>query len=163
MAEVVAVADETMEQIRRLSHGLRPPALERFGLGSAVEGLCTELGERSPLQVTCEVAPMPSLPDDVAISLYRVLQEATTNIVRHAEAKSVHVALTREEDAIQLKIVDDGKGFSNEAAVRFENGGGIGLETMHERIELFDGTFTVDSVAGRGTTIIARVPYAPRA
>jgi signal transduction histidine kinase len=157
LAEAVETTDRTMEQIRRLAHGLHPPVLDKFGLGAAAEGLCDDFAARTPLQVELKLEPLPPLDDQCAISLYRVLQEGLTNAARHAEAETVGVTLGQENGVITLAINDDGRGFDpGDGGAAAQSG--MGLAGMQERIELLGGRLEIDSAPGRGTRILARVP-----
>ncbi len=158
LAEAVDTTDQTMEQIRRLAHGLHPPVLDKFGLGPAIEGLCDDFAGKTHLDIQAQVGPLPTLDDQLAISLYRVLQEALTNVVKHAEAHRIEVALSDEGDSIELSVSDDGQGFVP-AFERVISPSGMGLAGMQERVELLGGELQVDSTPGQGTQIVARVPH----
>jgi signal transduction histidine kinase len=158
LTEVVDTADQTMERIRRLAHGLHPPVLDKFGLGPAAEGLCDDFVSKTHLDIQFRDKPLPSLGEQSAISLYRVLQEALTNVVKHADATVVKVTLAHEDDWIVLSVSDNGQGFTvfEETAI---SPGGMGLAGIQERVELLDGQLYIDSAPGQGTRIIVRVPY----
>lgn len=159
LGDVAGLADETMETLRMLAHDLRPPGLDAFGLNVALEGLCYDFGVRTNLPVTYSGVELPKLPTTVALSMYRVVQEALTNIAKHAEARAVQVFLTFEEGSLDLAIVDDGKGFSVEAdGVDPRERSGIGLVSMQERAELLGGKLEVDTAPGRGTRLKVRIP-----
>jgi signal transduction histidine kinase len=81
LAEAIELTDETMERIRRLAHGLRPPALDALGLNTALEGLCREVASRAGLEMAYDGRELPRLPDTMAVSLYRFVQEALTNVI----------------------------------------------------------------------------------
>jgi signal transduction histidine kinase len=97
------------------------------------------------------------LPKDVALVLYRVLQEALTNAVKHAGVRDISVALRGREDEIELEIMDTGIGFDQKSALRSH---GLGLASMQERLNLVHGEFAIDSRPGAGTRVCARVPIA---
>jgi PAS domain S-box-containing protein len=158
LAEAVDTADQTMEKIRRLAHGLHPPVLDKFGLRPAIEGLCDDFASKTHLDIQAHVDPLPSLDDQLAISLYRVLQEALTNVVKHADATGVDVALIHEGNSIELSVSDDGQGFVP-AVEKVISPGGMGLAGMQERVELLGGELYVDSRPGQGTRIVVRVPH----
>jgi len=149
----VAAANAGLTDVRRIARGLRPVVLEELGLVPAVERLCEEIfsahGTRPELSIRLQQGIRFSPAVEMAV--FRVLQEALTNCVRHSSASRVRVELSGNSDAIRLTIDDDGCGFepgSHPAA-------SLGLHGMRERVELLDGRFTVRSSPGAGTTISA--------
>jgi signal transduction histidine kinase len=162
LSEAIELTDQTMEHIRLLAHGLRPPALDTLGLNAAVEGQCLEFTNRSGLEVRYEGCDLPRLADATAISLYRFVQEALTNVAKHAEASQVQVSLCCEGDQLRLTIVDDGRGFASaEEAGQSDASVGMGLIGMEERMALLQGALTIESEPGKGTRLIAAVPLHP--
>jgi signal transduction histidine kinase len=155
--EAVALADATTDRIRRLAQDLRPPALSALGLNATLEGLCRAVAGQARLAVDYGGAELPGVPDPIAIHLYRCLQEALTNIVRHARAHHVQVALTHDGTAIRLQVEDDGAGFDPGAQGRLSQG--LGLTGMRERLELVHGRLEIASSPGRGTRLAATVPW----
>lgn len=156
LTEAIDLTDQTMEQIRLLAHDLRPPVLDTFSLNAALEGLCQEYAGRSDLHVTYQGVELPSLPDAVAISFYRFLQEALTNVAKHARASQVQVILDVHDTSIELSVTDDGKGFASHALLSSDKG--IGLVGAQERFELLGGQLVVRSTPGKGTRLMARAP-----
>jgi two-component system, NarL family, sensor histidine kinase DevS len=144
----------TLQDVRRLAVELRPKALDDFGLVPALERLAENFREQTGIAVELEARLGPArLPGEVETALYRITQEALTNVVKHARARSVSIVLTPKDGSVSAVIEDDGQGF--------EQGGGdegLGLLGMKERVELIDGKLTVESSAGSGTTIVAEVP-----
>ncbi|HZX33174.1 MAG TPA: cache domain-containing protein [Rhodocyclaceae bacterium] len=157
MDQGLAALGGALSELRRISHDLRPSALDDLGLHAALRQLAVEFGERSGVAVDTDVeAPGPILRGEAAISLFRIAQEALTNVERHAGARRVWVALHHEGEALRLSIRDDGAGF-DPARVDHPGNGGIGLRNMRERIEHFGGTLAVKSGAD-GTEIAASLP-----
>jgi len=145
---------ETLQDVRRLAVELRPKALDDFGLGPALRRLGHSISEGGELDVQVEARLQDErLPGDVETAVYRIVQEALTNVIKHASARRVSVVLTRKNDAVKAVIEDDGCGFDPKAA-----GGGIGLIGMRERVELLDGHLEIDSAPGVGTTLILDLP-----
>lgn len=159
LTEAVDLADQTMEQIRMLAHDLRPPVLDTFSLNASLEGLCQEFAGRSDLRITYHGVELPSVPDAVAISFYRFLQEALTNVTKHANASDVQVVLNIEKKVVALSVRDDGEGFA--AGVKPSSKKGIGLIGAQERFELLGGSLSIKSTPGQGTRLTARVPLDP--
>jgi two-component system NarL family sensor kinase len=146
---------EIFVKIRRLAQDLRPPILDALGLNVSMQTYCTEFTRRTHLPVTFEVDVLPtSLPDIYNITLYRLLQEALNNIIKHAQATHVWVDLSMEDEAIVLTIQDNGKGFEPSQA----KANGIGLSSMNERVTIAGGTLSISSTAERGTIITAQFP-----
>ena len=159
LADVAGLADETMETLRTLAHDLRPPGLDTFGLNVALEGLCYDFGARTGMTVTYEGDEQPALPTAVALSMYRLVQEALTNIAKHADATRARVVVAREDGQLSLMVIDDGKGFALDAEGSDpRQRGGIGLVSMHERAELLGGTLQIETAPGSGTQVLVRIP-----
>ena len=146
-------------EIHNLSHRLHSSKLEALGLVSALRGHCQELLAQG-LRAHFVDANVPrALPDEVELCLFRIVQEALTNVVKHSGAREAHVTLNGTNDALLLRIVDFGRGFDEVVAAGQD---GLGLVSMRERLRLIGGELTIRSRPSRGTTIDARVPL-PRA
>jgi signal transduction histidine kinase len=144
------------EDLRRLSHDLHPAALEGRGLAAALGDHCGEIERRHGLRVKLSLdGAEDSFPPDVALGLYRIVQEALANIVRHAGAHTAQVALRAASGMVRLTVADDGGGFDPGAARR---AGGIGLASLEERAQLLGGGCRIASAPGAGTEIEATVP-----
>jgi signal transduction histidine kinase len=139
-----------------LAHDLRPPGLDAFGLNVALDGLCHDFAKRTGLSVVYEGVEMPELRTAVALSIYRLVQEALTNIAKHAGARSAVVNLFCSGDSLHLSIIDDGKGFTFDA--NNYRSSGIGLVNMQERADLLGGTLEIDTAPGKGTRLTAHIP-----
>jgi PAS domain S-box-containing protein len=158
MSDAIQLTGETMEQIRLLAQGLRPPALDTVGLSSVVEGYCRDFATRTRLRLECHTQPVPPLPDTHIITLYRFLQEALTNVVRHSQATWAEVRLGYDGSFITLEVTDDGIGFDAASRMSGTAARGIGLLGMRERMELLEGTLLVESRPGQGAHLVARLP-----
>ena len=145
----------TLQDVRRLAVELRPKALDDFGLVPALERLTQGFAEHTGISVDLEASALTERPPvEVETAIYRIVQESLTNVVKHAQAHSVSVVVTRGDGRIKAVIEDDGRGFEPENA----GGEGIGLVGMRERIELLDGSLTVESSERSGTTVAIEVP-----
>ncbi len=142
--------------LRRVSHELHPAALEQLGLQAALRAHCESFGSNEQIAVDFDGAGCPSsLRDDVATCLFRVTQTALHNVARHAGAQHALVRVAGSPGTIELRIVDDGKGFDvSEARQR----AGLGLVSMEERVRMLGGRLQVTSVHGKGTTVKATMP-----
>ncbi len=159
--EAVAAVRElvvaTLHDVRRLAVELRPKVLDDFGLVPALERLTEMFSSQTGIRVRFESGLGDErLPTEVETALYRIVQEAMTNIVKHSRAHAISVALVRKPAAVAAVIEDDGEGF-DPADVR---DGGFGLVGMRERVGLLDGRLQIESTPGAGTTIVAEVPLA---
>jgi len=147
----------TLQDVRRLAVELRPKVLDDFGLVPALERLTETFAEQTGILVRFESGlGGERLPPEVETALYRIVQESLTNIVKHARAQTISIAVTRKPGAVAVVVEDDGHGF-DPADVRE---GGFGLEGMRERVGLLDGRLQVESGEGVGTTLVAEVPIA---
>ncbi|MFG6485132.1 CHASE3 domain-containing protein [Roseateles sp. BYS78W] len=151
-----ALLDQGIALKRRIIEDLRPSALSNLGLIPALEILTQEFAQRSGLQLQLELTDWP-MDDGDRLALYRLVQEALTNVLRHAKAKQVRVSLGEADDWLQLSIRDDGQGFNPEAV----GAGHHGLLGMRYRIESLGGTLQLLSAPGRGTLVLARLPRRP--
>jgi signal transduction histidine kinase len=142
--------------IQGISHRLHSSKLDVLGLVPAARSLCTELSLQRGIAIAFAHDNVPpQLPDGVALSLFRVLQEALTNAVKYADATECTVTLRGNGTGVTLEVTDDGGGFDVAAALA---GPGLGLISMQERIKLAGGVVEIASRPGAGTTVRARVP-----
>jgi len=145
----------TLQAVRRLAVELRPKALDDFGLVPALERLAESFGGETGLRVDVEANLSEArLPPEVETALYRLAQEALTNVAKHAAANHASVVVTRREGSVTLVVEDDGGGFG----ARSSGGDGLGLVGMKERVGLLGGRLAIESTEGSGTTIVAEVP-----
>lgn len=173
MAQHEPRADDELERIRRsislLEHALneirtfmgtfRPPEFERRDLVAILEGLVIQHEELSGNPVSLDIAgELPQVPLPVKISLYRILQEALSNAVRHGQARQHVVALRREPHCLVMEVADRGRGFDVDAVLSRPAGKHFGLEGMRERVLLLGGSFSIESKPGVGTRVQVRVP-----
>lgn len=157
LATALERLNDALTEVRRLSHELRPALLDTLGLPAAIGHLARSFGEHGPLAVQAHVAQPPGpLPHDVATALFRVAQEALTNVLKHAQARQVHVTLDFVGGGVQLEVRDDGRGFDADA-LRHDPHAGIGLRNMHERMEALGGRLELRS-GPDGTRVVAEVP-----
>jgi signal transduction histidine kinase len=145
----------TLQDVRRLAVELRPKALDDFGLVPAIERLVDTFREHTGIEVDLEPRlGGERLPPDIETTLYRITQEALTNVVKHAQARHVSIVLTRRDGSVSAVIEDDGRGFGKGEP----DSDGLGLLGMRERIALVGGRLEVESSAGSGTTLSIEVP-----
>lgn len=154
------IVSSTLEDLGRLVRGLHPQVLDDLGFRAAVERHAAEMSRVHGLSVDVEFveSARSELSTGTATALYRLVQEALTNTVRHGRARNVSLVVVHDDDGIDVTVEDDGCGFD----VREDSGGtmtrGLGLRSIRERVALLGGSVEIDSTPGSGTTLIARVP-----
>lgn len=146
-----------LEEVRRISHNLRPGELHDLGLAAALTSMCEELQERARITVSLSTPRVPYyLSDEVQLTIYRVVQEGLNNIEKYAHASHVDVALTVSDSVLQLTITDNGIGFDRSPTHR--SNGKLGLVGIQERVALLEGVCEIASNPGRGSEIRVRIP-----
>jgi signal transduction histidine kinase len=163
MMEVAGLISSTLDQVRDIIFDLRPSALDRGGLADAVEAYIDRMVgvERSVEFAVSEPVDTSDLDDSIKTTLYRIAQEAVSNVLRHSGATSARVQIVRDHDRVELTVIDAGHGFDTANAADAEAEGHIGLASMRERCELLGGSFSIDSEPGRGTQVRAAIPLSP--
>jgi signal transduction histidine kinase len=147
---------EISRDVQALSHELHSSKLDFLGLVPAFASFCRELTQLNKIKVHFTHADIPlSVPRDISLCLFRILQEAAHNVVKHSGARSFDVELRGVANHVYLFVRDPGKGFDPRAAI---NTRGLGLVSMRERLNLIGGTLSIRSELTRGTQIIADVP-----
>lgn len=152
-----------LDGTRRFMLGLRPPQLDELGLVPSLQWLCDEMdGDTESVEVTLETDgnPPPSLSKDAELAVYRIAQEALTNVRRHSHARSAGVNLSRLDDGIRLSISDDGVGFNARPSGDLARHGKFGLIGLAERARLAGGAARIESAPGRGTRVTVDIPAA---
>jgi signal transduction histidine kinase len=178
LTQAIWQLEDVMQQVRQLAHQLRPPNLESTSLEQALEALCAvfalqdrgrdlylyeqerpgprlyQPADRGSLNIdfSC-ISPLPAVPDNQALAVYRFVQEALTNIARHARASAVWVNLDYEASDLTISVEDDGVGFDPQS-----RRSGMGLQGICERFEMLNGSIEIDSSPGRGTRISGSLP-----
>jgi signal transduction histidine kinase len=149
---------QVLQDVRALAVELRPAALDDFGLVPALERLAATFEERSGIRTAIQSSLRDErLPAEAETVLYRLVQEALTNVAKHAGAGRVSIVLTRSAGGVRAIVEDDGRGF--EAGETREDA--LGLVGMRERLALLGGTLAVESARGEGTALVAYVPVGP--
>jgi two-component system NarL family sensor kinase len=159
----LARLSDTLREVRRISHALRPAMLDDLGLAAALQQLTRELSEQAGIEIGfTQIAHTHAtlLPDAVNTVVFRIAQEALTNIVRHAQASRASVSLDVSSNAVTLSIADNGRGFDVERALA-DPRAGVGLRNMRERVDSLGGSLTLASQPGH-TNVTAHVPVGAR-
>jgi signal transduction histidine kinase len=162
LAESIALAEQSMAEIRTVSYLLHPPFLDEAGLLSALRWYASGFAERSGIRVDLELPEsFERLPRDTETALFRIVQESLTNIHRHAKSEIARIRLRRDAETLVLEIEDRGQGIPEVSLERIMSGGGgvvgVGIAGMSERIKQLDGRLEITS-SDHGTTVRARFP-----
>jgi signal transduction histidine kinase len=148
-----AVAERTFQSVRNIALLLRPSMLDDLGLAAALEWQGREVSRRSEIEVSVEAESVPEdLPDEHKIYIYRLVQEALNNAVRHSGARNAKVVVERLAKSIVVRVTDDGRGFDPGRSR------GMGILGMEERVKRLGGTLRVESRPGKGATVTAELP-----
>ena len=160
ISDMKTLLDNVMKEAREISYNLMPSVLDDFGLAPALQLLSERFGVQTGIQVTFAAQGMAQrLPGSLEIALYRIVQEALNNAVRHGEATLVAIQAFRTKNAIRLTIEDNGKGMrQDDAVIRRMVGSGIGIASMRERVNSFRGEFLLESAPGHGTLVSVEIP-----
>lgn len=154
------LVEKSVDVVHRFALELRPAVLDDLGLIPALQAFMKRLAKETGLRASLTAFPGPDgLSSAQRTALYRVAQEALTNVVRHAQAGRVDVSLRRLPDAMWMQIRDDGRSFDVERTWRGRKSRSLGLIGMRERVEMLGGSLSIDSAPGRGTTLQAQIPH----
>ena len=147
--KVVAQLDQSITELRRVSHNMMPEALIKYGLKEALENYCENLDASGNVRVQLQTYGLEQrMEQSTEIVIYRIVQELLNNVLKHAEANTVLVQLVREADRFNLTVEDDGKGFDSSVATK-----GSGLANVKARIDYLNGSMDVQSTPGEGTSV----------
>jgi PAS domain S-box-containing protein len=155
MKGMIAHVDDTIQRVRRISSELRPPILDDLGLGAAIEWQASEFQKRTGIRIQVMEADNVVLPQDAQAATFRVVQEALTNVIRHAAATRVRLVLKSESHAVRISIEDNGKGMTGE---QMKDAKSLGIVGMKERIARLSGEFNIFSEPGKGTRLDITIP-----
>jgi len=158
VARIKELLNQVEKHLRRYSHELRPTILDDLGWVPAIRFLAEGISKRSGLPICIDSAVSERLPATIETTLYRIVQEALTNAIKHAKATSVWINAWKENHVLCCSIRDDGKGFDASLAHAPSGGKGLGLIAMRERVTAIGGTLHIESRCGHGTELSLRVP-----
>lgn len=158
IAEIEELLSEVEKHLRRYSHELRPTILDDLGWVPAIRFLADGVSKRANLPIHIETKLTSRLPGTAETTLYRVVQEALTNAVKHAQAKNIWIRAWTKDGVLHCSIRDDGAGFDPQAAHASTGRKGLGLIAMKERLSAIGGTLWIESSQRRGTELIIRLP-----
>jgi signal transduction histidine kinase len=161
LGELRGITASLLDEVRRLAQGLRPSVLDDLGLAAVLERYAADYTQAHGIVVDV-YAPdlaLARLPAEVETALYRIAQETLTNVLKHAAAKAVSLVVRRESSGVHLTVEDDGRGFDHDALHQAPGAGkGLGLLDIRERAALLNGSVTLESRPGSGTTLHVCIP-----
>ena len=156
LASLISQASEVGATVQRLSRRLHPPTLQYLGLSRAISRFCAEVSASQAIEVECIQQNVPADPRfDIALNVFRIVQEAVANVVKHSGAERCTVMLRGDATGLQLDIIDNGYGFD---PMKTQGDHGLGLISMRERCGLLKATMTIESESGCGTSVRIRLP-----
>ncbi len=156
LAGAAQTAETMLDNVRRIARDLRPFQLDRYGLTNAVTAMVKRVGESCPTRFSAEIDPLDGLFEkEQEINIFRIVQESVNNIVKHSGAENATVRIVRSDDAVEVAVIDDGRGFDGEAPP------GFGLNALARRVEMLEGTLKIRSEPGSGTKIMISLPLPP--
>ncbi len=156
------LVEKSVIEVHRFARELRPTVLDDLGLIPALHAYCKSLAERKKIKIQMTAfGGVEALGDDERTVLFRVAQEALTNVTRHARATQVKMSISKILGAIRMEIGDNGRSFLVEKAVLAQNHKRLGLVGMKERVEMVGGQLTIESARGKGTTVRVEIPFNP--
>lgn len=158
LLEIMVIFDQVEEQLRRLSHELRPTILDDLGLVPALRFLADGVAKRGKISIKVE-SSLPGRPTpSIETAVYRIIQEALNNVTKHSQAKNVRIQLNRDGPNLLCKIRDDGRGFDVPAILARKGNKGLGLIGIRERLNAIGGTLQLQSEPGQHTELLATIP-----
>jgi signal transduction histidine kinase len=162
ISEAKHITETIMSKLRSLAHDLRPPAIDTVGLSQALQDHCRKISRQTKLDVCFSAIAAANLPKHIQLSLYRVVQEALTNAIKHANASRIDISLESDAEYATLSVEDDGCGFNLPRELTPDSMGGIGLLGIEDRIEAIGGSLTISTQPGKGTSLFVKIPLPER-
>ncbi len=157
LAEASGQLTSTINELRLMAQELRPPALDMIGLSAAILAHARNVSETTGIRLDARVEGVDGvLAPEAELAMYRLVQEAVLNVVRHSKSSEARVTVTRREGVVTAEVVDAGSGFDVDGALA---AGGLGLFGMHERASYVGGRVVITSAAGTGTTVCIEIPF----
>lgn len=159
LEEIGKLATQSLEEVREISQNLRPYQLDRLGLTKALHGLVRKVGESARVQCTADITPLDRVfPSEAETNLFRIVQEALNNVLKHSGATEARVVIEREDARVRLRIEDNGRGFEWPLKPGGDHAHGMGLGGIAERVRILGGKLDIETAPGRGTKLHIEVP-----
>ena len=151
--EIEFLAENTLDELRSIARGLYPSAIEKLGVSAAIESMIDEVDENTNIFFTHDIVNIDSLlSKEESLHLFRIIQEALNNVVKHSEAKAASVFIEKSISKISVEVKDNGKGFSVSDSTKLFSS--MGMKTLKERAKIISGDLKIESVMNKGTTVI---------
>jgi signal transduction histidine kinase len=155
--DMESLAGNTLEELRSISRGLHPSILERLGISAAIKNMVDEVDSNTDIFFTHDIEDIDSLlTKEASLHLYRIIQEALNNMVKHAEAKAASVVIEKKGNCLEATITDNGKGF--EYSEKIQSSASLGMKTLMERAKILHSKIDIKSHLNQGTTILLTIP-----
>jgi len=160
LREITSLSGETIDQAREISYNLRPYQIDRIGLTKALRSIVTRISHATSIALSEKIESVDDLfPREQEIIIYRIIQEAMNNVVKHSEAPAASLAVMNHGAAVEIVIADKGKGFPVPPIHHGQlEGSGLGLQSIHERVRILGGSLAIESSPERGTTLTILLP-----
>ena len=163
IAATQRLVEHSMKSVHRFARELRPPLLDDLGLIAALNSYMKSYTLRTPIRINFKAsAAVENLSSPRRLVLYRIAQEALTNVAKHAHASLVHVTIEKLPGSMRMEIHDNGRSFRADQTLSGRRSQRLGLIGMRERVEMIGGSFSIESEPGKGTTIRAQIPHSRR-
>jgi signal transduction histidine kinase len=154
-SDTLTLLDEAIAELRSVSHRMIPVSLVRFGLKSALQTFADQINASEQLDVDLQILGYDRrLAEEIEVAVYRICQELVQNVIKHACASAVRIQIIFHDDALNIIVEDNGKGMN-----RDETMPGLGFNTLQSKVDLFKGTFSIESQPGRGTMVLVDLPF----
>src|SRR5690606_27261286 len=148
--------DEAIDELRQISHNMVPASLSRFGLGPALHTFAAQVKASGELEVDLQILGLEErLPEEMEVHVYRICQELVQNVIKHAQASKLRIQIIRHNDALNISVEDNGKGMIKDQVTR-----GFGFSTIQSNVDLFKGSFSIESQPGKGCLVLIDLPVA---
>jgi signal transduction histidine kinase len=158
LTDSIGIVSDMTESIRTIIYDIRPAVLDDFGLLAGIKSLTDKFSKHTNMDISVQGDDdMPRLPELVEITLYRIMQEALTNVAKHAQAKNISIRLMQSYESVLLDITDDGIGFDPALCDDPRSMGAWGMLNMRERADAIGGTFRIESEKGKGTRVVVEI------
>jgi signal transduction histidine kinase len=160
LREITSLSGDTIDQAREISYNLRPYQIDRIGLTKALQSIVTRMSRATTIIISGELENVDDLfPNEQEIIIYRIIQEAMNNVVKHSVATTASLIIRKGASTVSIVIADTGRGFSVPSIHLGQlKGSGLGLQSISERVRILAGTLTIDSSPERGTTLTILLP-----
>ena len=158
--EAIKIIENSVIEIRRISHNLHPAIIEHIGLRAAILKAIREMKEKIDIKTDFQYDDiLENIPNEAGIFLYRIIQEIFSNVIKHSSASGLEIVCSYRKNSVSIVISDNGNGFSYKNHDQKPDGINFGLLNIHERVNLLNGKLRIVSAPGKGTKVIIEIPF----